>query len=203
MYQTTRIFIFFILSLISSLTFANPVNPTLLHGKNDPYAGNPKGNVTLIEFFDYQCAHCTNMAPIIQRLVQANPNLKVIFKEFPIRGPVSEYAARAALAANKQGKYRELYHALMSTRYTLTESQVLEIAKNTGLNIKQLKKDMDSQSIINQIETNLSLARELNLNGTPAFILSKSNATQMDQLNVLLGEMSQSELQNLIQSINR
>jgi protein-disulfide isomerase len=83
----------------------------LLYRAGDPIAGNPKGKVTLVEFFDYQCGHCIDMAPVIGEIIKANPNVRVIFKEFPIRGPVSDYAARAALAANKQGKYYQFSHA--------------------------------------------------------------------------------------------
>jgi protein-disulfide isomerase len=80
---------------------------TLFNDPSSPTAGNKTGPVTLVEFFDYQCVHCAKMHPITLQLLKANPNIKVIYKEFPIFGKESEYAAAAALAANKQGKYVE------------------------------------------------------------------------------------------------
>src|SRR5689334_12549783 len=90
-----------LLCLFSFAVKAESVN-ALFHQNSDPVAGNPKGKVTVVEFFDYQCSHCMTMAPVIEAIIKNNPNVRVVFKDFPIRGPVSEFAAKAALAANKQ-----------------------------------------------------------------------------------------------------
>ena len=115
---------FYLLALLSFAVKAQSANE-LLHQSHDPIAGNPKGNVTVVEFFDYQCSHCMSMAPVIAAIIQANPNVRVVFKDLPIRGAMSEFAARAALAANKQGKYYSLNHALLSANQPLTEDFVL------------------------------------------------------------------------------
>ena len=110
----------------------------LFHQAGDPMAGNANGKVTVVEFFDYQCSHCVDMAPVIDSLIKADPNVRVVFKEFPIRGPLSEYAAKAALAASAQGKYFEFHKALMdqiSQKQPLTEDSVLKAAQKVGLNI--------------------------------------------------------------------
>ena len=191
-----------LLFLFSLAVKAESVN-ALLHASNDPVAGNPKGKITVVEFFDYQCGHCMSMAPVIASIIKNNPNVRVVFKDFPIRGPVSEFAARAALAANKQGKYYEFNHALLTANQPLTEQSILEIAKSTGLNIKQLKKDMDSKAVENQLKANFNLALNLKLTGTPAFFISKTDAKDSSNINFILGEMSQSELQSAIDNASK
>ena len=104
--------------------FAN----ALFKQNNDPGVGNPNGKVTVVEFFDYQCSHCIDMAPVIDSMIKSNPDVRLVLKEFPIRGPMSQFAARAALAANKQGKYYELHNALLTAQQPLTEASVFEIS---------------------------------------------------------------------------
>lgn len=171
---------------------------SLFHHEQDPVAGNPKGSITVVEFFDYQCSHCVNMSPVISAIIKGNPNVRVVFKEYPIRGPMSELAARAALAANKQGKYYQFNHALMSSNMFINENNIMDIAKSVGLNIKKLQADMKSSAVTNEIQANYQLARELNITGTPAFFIGKTNEKQSKNLDFNLGEMSQKELQNAI-----
>lgn len=137
-------------------------------------AGNLKGNVTLVEFFDYQCGHCKQMKPVIDELLKTDKNLRVIYKEFPIFGKSSEFASRAALAAAKQGKYEVLHQALLKTEKHLDEAIVLAAAKSAGLNMEKLKKDMDSKEITDVLTANRVLAEKLHLMGTPAFIIAST-----------------------------
>lgn len=191
-------YILFALGLAFSFSvYAEAVN-TLLRNPSDPIAGNPKGNVTIVEFFDYQCSHCMTMASVMKRIITSNPNVRVVYKDFPIRGPMSVYAARAAIAADKQGKYYQLNHALLTTRLPLNENNIFDIAKSLGLNTTKLKKDMNSRSVSKILQTNYDLARALNLNGTPAFFIGKSTSTTSNNLNFVLGEMSYNELQEAI-----
>lgn len=171
----------------------------LFHQANDPLAGNPNGKVTIVEFFDYQCAHCVDMGPVMETLIKSNPNVRVVYKEFPIRGPISEFAARAALAANKQGKYVQFNHALMtSTKQPLTEEIILELAKNNGLNVDQLKKDMKDSSIDAQLKANLKLGQDMHLFGTPAFVIGKTDASSSKDLNYIPGQMNLAQLEDVI-----
>jgi protein-disulfide isomerase len=168
----------------------------LFHQANDPISGNPNGTVTLVEFFDYQCPHCVDMVPVMSAIIKANPNLRVVYKEFPIRGPVSEFAAKAALAANKQGKYQELSHALLTTTTPLTQENILQIAKTAGLNVEQLQKDMQDHAIQAQLKANIKLAQDLKLFGTPALFIGKTNA--QGGINYIPGQTDVNQLQTMI-----
>ncbi|HVE44294.1 MAG TPA: DsbA family protein [Gammaproteobacteria bacterium] len=168
----------------------------LLRQANDPVAGNRNGKVTIVEFFDYQCPHCVSMAPVIESAMKANPELRVVFKELPIRGPASELAARAAIAANKQGKYYEFSHSLLVLNKPLTEEVIFTTAKNTGLNVDQLKKDMNDKSTSAQLEANRKLAQDLKLFGTPAIFIAKTNATS--NITYVPGQMNDEQIKQAI-----
>ncbi len=171
---------------------------TLLRRDTDPVAGNPEGKVTVVEFFDYQCSHCVNMAPVIEEIIKANPDVRIVFKDLPIRGPMSEFAAKAAIAASKQGKYYPFSHSLLTTNLSLTQDNVYEIAKNSGVDVTQLKKDIQNNNTTKQLRSNAAVAQAFNVNGTPAFFIGKTDATDSNQLNFVLGEMSTNELQSAI-----
>ena len=171
---------------------------TLLRRDNDPVAGNPQGKVTVVEFFDYQCSHCVSMAPVIEEIIKANPDVRIVFKDLPIRGPMSEFAAKAAIAANTQGKYYPFSHSLLTTDLSLTQDNVYEIAKNSGVDVAQLKKDIQNNSTTKQLRSNAAVAQAFNVNGTPAFFIGKTDAADSNQLNFVLGEMSKDELQSAI-----
>lgn len=175
-------------------TYAAP----LFHQTANPVAGNPNGKVTVVEFFDYQCQHCADMAPIVAALIKANPDVRFVFKEFPIRGPASELAAKAALAANKQGKYLDFSHALLIKKEPITQELIDQTAKSVGLNVDQLKKDMNDKSIEQEIKENTTLAQNLKLFGTPAFFVGKTDAKNSDSINYVPGQLDQAQLQALI-----
>lgn len=166
-----------------------------------PVVGNKNGDVVLVEFFDYQCGHCKAMNDVIQSVLKNNKDLKIIFKELPIFGSNSRFAARAALASVKQGKYFEFHDALLGAENPLTNQKVLDIAKKIGLNIKQLKKDMNEASIQQQIRDNFQLAQKLKLVGTPAFIVANKDLTKF---RFIPGTTTQADLQqNFTQVLNK
>ncbi len=168
----------------------------LFHQANDPVAGNPNGKITVVEFFDYQCPHCVDMAPVIESAIKSNPDVRIVFKDFPIRGPMSEVAARAALAANKQGKYYVFSHALLTANKPLTEDVIFEVAKNNGVNVEQMKKDMASAEINQQLKANMKLAQDLKLFGTPAFFIGKTTGNK--DINYSPGQLDTKQLQQII-----
>lgn len=170
----------------------------LFHQSGDPVAGNPKGKVTVVEFFDYRCGHCVEMDPILRQIMGNNSQVRVVYKELPIRGKSSELAARAALAANKQGKYQSLHHTLMTASQPLTEQFIMEAATSHDIDTKQLKKDMYSEAVTRQLQHNESLANQLGIDGTPAFLIGPTNARNMQEVKFVLGGLSRSELQNEI-----
>lgn len=169
----------------------------LFHQANDPVIGNPNGKVTLVEFFDYQCPHCIDMGPALEAAIKNNANLRVVFKEWPIRGPASEFASRAALAANKQGKYLALHKALLNAGKPLTQDLILELAKTAGLDVNQLTKDMNDSSIDQQLKDTMKLAQDLKLFGTPAFFVGMTD-TKSGPVAYVPGQLTQSQLQELI-----
>lgn len=136
--------------------------------------GNMKGNVTVVEFFDYQCIHCKKMAPVMDNVVKKDADLRVIYKEFPIFGKSSEYASRAALAAGMQGKYKAMHDALLSLEKRLDKKLVLDTAKKIGLDMTKLQKDMNSKEVSDVLESNRKLAEKMHLMGTPALVVAST-----------------------------
>lgn len=136
-----------------------------------PVGGNPEGDVSLVEFFDYNCPYCRLMLPIVRQLMENDPGLRIVFKEWPILGPGSEFAAKAALAANMQGKYLPFHEALMAGPGQANESRALEVAKELGLDLEQLRRDMESDEVAQALERNFAQARALRITGTPAFVV--------------------------------
>lgn len=143
----------------------------IFRDKSDYVVGNPKGNVTMVEFFDYNCPWCKKSFPEVMALLEADKQLKVVLKEFPILGPDSEYAAKAAIAAGKQGKYLQMHKALYLHEGRVTPDTVDELAVAEGLNMDQLKIDMNGPKTLEIIDRNRSLAQSLAINGTPAFVI--------------------------------
>ncbi len=163
--------------------------------------GNPKGKVTLVEFFDYQCIHCKKMAPVITALMKQNPNLRIIYKEFPIFGKSSDSASRAALAAAMQGKYMAMHDALLKQENRLNDQIIMDAAKAIGLDISKFKTDMSSQSVSDALNANRELAEKLHLMGTPAFIVATTPDGKLKEGSspaFIPGAASEEALQNLV-----
>jgi protein-disulfide isomerase len=150
-----------------------------------PTAGNVAGNVTLVEFFDYNCPYCRKAAPIMHELVRADPQLRVVFKEFPILGPGSNFAARAALASQKQGKYLAFHNAMIGYDAAITESSARKLAESAGLDMDRLQKDMADPAIDEAIKRNLALAEALRITGTPSFVTGKEITRGLVDLNTM------------------
>jgi protein-disulfide isomerase len=145
----------------------------LFRKASSPVGGNPEGDVTLVEFFDYNCPYCRRVAPTVVELEQADSDLRLVYKEFPILGPGSEFAARAALASRRQGKYVRFHNALMQATEQVTEETVMGVAREVGLDTEQLKADMQDPAIQDAIARNLQLANALGITGTPSFIIGQ------------------------------
>lgn len=187
--------------LLATVASANTID-SLLRDKNDPVGGNPKGTVTVVEFFDYQCSHCASMAYVLDAAIKKNPNLRVVYKEFPIRGRMSQLASQAALAANIQGKYHTMNRSMLHSR-GINESQVVNLANKANLDITKLKQDMHSKQVIHQLNNNYALGRALRLSGTPALFIAKTNATSNRDVTYVLGELTPYELQSAIDKTAR
>lgn len=173
---------------------------TLFNDAQSPSLGNKDAPATLVEFFDYQCGHCREMAPNIEKLISEDKNLHVVFKELPIFGGASEYAAKVALAAAMQSpeKYYKLHNLLFSAKGSLTKETVLGLAKKAGLNIVTLTKDMNSPEINKQIRDNFTLAQSLKIMGTPTFVIGNKSQTKFAYIP---GATSLASLKSQIQSV--
>ncbi len=134
-------------------------------------AGNPKGDISMVEFFDYNCGFCKRAFGDVLSILESDKNLRLVVKEFPILGPGSVFASRAAIAAKEQGKYWDLHVALMQARGSLDEAKVISIAEKVGLDVKKLRTDMENPRVNAEIEETYKLANKLGVNGTPAFII--------------------------------
>ncbi|MDE1145257.1 MAG: DsbA family protein [Azospirillaceae bacterium] len=143
----------------------------LVASKASPVGGNVKGDVTMVEFFDYQCGYCKHTQPELDAAVKKDGKVRIVYKEFPILGPASVVAAKAALAANMQGKYDTVHAALMAATGKLDRDRILAIAKDAGADTDRLAKDMDSPAVQKEIDANLELADALNIHGTPGFVI--------------------------------
>ena len=133
--------------------------------------GNPQGDVAIVEFFDYQCPYCKAAEPRLQKLLKDDPRVKLIVKEFPLLTPESRIASKAALASVKQGKYAAYHQAMMGHKGALKTDEIFQIAKDVGIDVDRLRKDMDSPDVADQIIANLVLARSLKISVVPGFIV--------------------------------
>jgi len=143
----------------------------VLEDPESPVGGNPKGDVSLVEFFDYRCPYCKQVEPALEALLGQDKQLRFVYKELPVLGADSITASRAALAARKQGKYDALHRALMGTKGQLDEPTVLKVAQSAGLDSDRLKRDMAAPEIDRALKANAALAEALDIRGTPAFVV--------------------------------
>jgi len=158
----------------------------------DPFFGNPNANITIYEFFDYNCGYCKSVLPTLLNVVKKDKNIKLIFKEFPILSETSLKAALYALAAQKQNLYFEFHTRIMEYRGRLNNDIFIKVANDIGLNIEMLKNDLDDKNIRMAIEKNRLIAKGFNINGTPTLIIGDKiipGAINEQQLNELIKEI--------------
>lgn len=147
--------------------------PALTAKAGDPVAGNPNGDVTVVEFYDLRCPYCRRMLPAIDALLHQDPKIRLVYKDIPILGPASVLGARAVLAAQRQDGYARLQAALMHANPQFTEDSLRTAAQQAGLDWPRLQRDMQDPAIAARIQANLDLARQLGIDGTPAFVVGK------------------------------
>lgn len=136
-----------------------------------PAVGNLDGDVTIVEFFDYRCPYCRKVADTLRETIESDGKIRLVMKEFPILGEQSFRAARAALAAVKQGKYEAFHFALMTKSGDMSMPHIRKIARDIGLDVDQLETDMEAADIEAMLRRNHELARSLDITGTPAFVI--------------------------------
>ncbi|MDP6832041.1 MAG: DsbA family protein [Alphaproteobacteria bacterium] len=166
-------------------------NRDALFASADDFIVNPKGKIPVVEFFDYQCGYCKRFLPTMTRLLKTDRTVRFVFKEFPILGEVSLTASRAALAAKMQGKYRVFHDTLMALRRRLTDGAIYQTAKDVGLDVARLKRDMQNPEISRIIKTNRELAASMGIRGTPSLVVGEKfvpGAIGYEQLTALVEE---------------
>jgi len=163
---------------------------------NAPVLGNPDGDVTVIEFFDYNCPYCRQAMPEVQAMLDADPNVRLVYREWPILGDGSVFAAKAALASRNQGKYEEFHWALMGMEGRAEEASVLRIADLVGLDVNQLLEDMDGAEIAEHIDTTSRLSQALGFNGTPSFVIGDELLPGFVEAELLTETVQQARLAN-------
>lgn len=141
-----------------------------------PVGGNLNGDVTVVEFFDYRCGYCKRVHDTVVDTVKDDGNVRLVYKEFPILGPESVAASRAALGVffNSKEKYASFNDALMRSRGGLNEARVLEIAESIGLDPELVKKNMNDPRVNAELASTMALAEALNIRGTPAFVVNQT-----------------------------
>ncbi len=176
-------------SSIESDNFLKDEFDTFANDNNIPNFGDPNAKVIIIEFVDYNCGYCKKSLDAITRLLNSELSLKVSFRDYPILSASSKFAAKAALAAKKQGKYFELHSELLNVKGNLSEEKILEMAKNIDIDVAKLKIDMEDPEIAVIIQNNENLAKKLNIRGTPTFIINGklyAGALEFDKLRALI-----------------
>lgn len=136
-----------------------------------PVGGNTNGDVTVVEFFDYNCGYCKSVHPNVEKLLETDKGVRFVYKEFPILGPTSELAAKWALAAHNQGKYEAFHGELMQGKGRISEDLLVDVATRLGLDVEKLRADAETPAIQSHIAENRALAQQLTITGTPGFII--------------------------------
>jgi len=167
---------------------------TIFRSARQVVTGNPQGDVTFVEFFDYNCGYCKRAMSDMFDLMKSDPKLKVVLKEFPVLGPGSVEAARVAVAVRMQDKtgkkYMDFHQKLLSGRGQADKARALAVAKEAGLDMARVERDLTSDEVRQTLEESLKLAEKLGLNGTPSYVIGS---------NVVIGAVG---LDKLKESIN-
>lgn len=169
----------------------------LFNSVNQAVIGNPAGNITLVEFFDYNCGYCKRSLDDIVKLIESNPDLRVVLKDFPVLGPGSTEAAEVATALRQQfkgEKFWEFHRKLLASRGSIGKAQALSVAKELGADAAKLEKDMKSPEVHAAIQEVMEIADQLNLTGTPSWVLDKD---------VIVGAIGYSQLANKIENVRK
>jgi protein-disulfide isomerase len=170
---------------------------TIYRSKFQADIGNPKGGATLVEFFDYNCHFCKGALPDIARLMKEDPDLRVVLKDFPVLGPGSVESARVASAVRNQmqgARFWEFHNKMLGLRGPVGKKEALGVAKEMGLDMAQLEKDMGSKDVDDGLREILAMAEDLQINGTPTFVVGDT---------VVVGAVGYDELKSKLDAVHK
>ena len=152
-------------------TFMSENAKDIYRNPDSPVAGDPNGDITVVEFFDYNCGYCKRGMTEVQKLIESDKRVRVVFKELPILSKGSEETAKAALAAKRQGKYWDFHQAMLSSKGQANEASSLKAAEALGLDMTKFKSDMSGDAVKNELESMKALAKKMGISGTPHFLV--------------------------------
>ena len=151
---------------------------------NSPYVGPKDAKIVLVEFFDFSCGYCKRLAPSVEEIIKKNKDVKVVFKPVTFVSAISKYAAQASLAANRQGKFVEMYTAMLGSQARLTEEIINTMAEKAGLNMEKFKADVASEEVQKEIKEVADLANKLQIRGVPTLILNGTQIQVIDEAGI-------------------
>jgi protein-disulfide isomerase len=156
-----------------------------------PVLGNPRGDVTIVEFFDYQCPYCKKSHPDVESVVAEDGNVRLIMKDWPVFGDVSVFASQAVLGANELGTYKQAMEALMATPASLSQDDVKKLLTSAGLDLSKVAEAVrrNDKKISDLLTRNYNQALAFNFGGTPSFVIGRATSS---------GVLSKDELRELI-----
>jgi protein-disulfide isomerase len=169
----------------------------LFSSKFQGTVGNPKASATLVEFFDYNCHYCKGALPDIAKLMKDDPNLKIVLKDYPVLGPGSVEAAKVASAARNQlpgDKFWAFHYKLLGMHGPIGKNEALAVARELGLDMDRLNKDMESPDVKAGLDEVMQLADSLQINGTPTFVVGQD---------VVVGAVGYDQLKNKVDSVHK
>ena len=156
----------------------------LNNNANSPFVGPKDAKIVLVEFFDFSCGYCKRLAPAVEEIVKKNKDIKVVFKPITFVAPISKYAAQAALAANEQGKFMDMYKVMLSADSKLTEETINAMAEKAGLDMKKFKEAVNSDKVLNTISEVAKLSEKLQIRGVPTLVLNGSQIQVIDEAGI-------------------
>jgi protein-disulfide isomerase len=182
---------------VSQASAVKETQQSLLNASHSYVVGNPSGDITLVEFFDYNCGYCKKALADVQTLMKSDPKLRVVLKDFPVLGPDSVEASRVALAVKNQLQGQKLldYHVkVMDSRGRVNAERAVAVAREMGVDVARLQKDMEGAEVRNALQENMALGDRLSLTGTPAFVIGETvipGAVGIDPLKQVIANVRQ------------
>ena len=172
---------------------AEPTEALVLHDADNPVFGNPDGDITIVEWFDFNCPYCRKLEPELRQVVHDDGKVRLVLKDWPILGPVSVVAARVALACKFQDKYDKAHDAMIGVSSKLTEPRIYELIAGAGVDVDRAKHDLavNAKAIDGMLARNNEAAEGLGFRGTPAFIVGKfrvPGVLTMDQFEQVIAD---------------
>ena len=172
---------------------AEPTEASVLRDPDNPVFGNPDGDITIVEWFDFICPYCRKIEPEMRQVIQDDGKVRLVLKDWPILGPVSVTAARMALACKYQNKYDKAHDAMIGVSSKLTEPRIYELLAGAGVDVDRAKADLatNAKAIDRMLARNNATAEGLGFRGTPSFIIGKfrvPGVLTMDQFEQVIAD---------------